>query len=484
MSDNSVQADDDAGAASRKSILPLVVAITLAAVLYVLMARGGTLVGLMAAALGLCAAFFATRWRDAPLVMLAVMVTAELSVNLTGSFGVPPVTSPVVAAVAALLLWRFLRGGERPFASASASLAILGFSALGFASLLYAQYWNITLATAYSNAKAYLVVLVTLACIRNPRDLRLYFDTVLATLCVICALGFFRYLTGYGGTFGGFAALEFVQRRFAGPLTDANFFALTLAAMVPVALSRLLTGPGTGRRLFGAVAAAMLFAGLLLTSSRGGLLAALVALATMLFLLPPHQRLRAFAVMAVAAVATSIFLSDALIARMSFLFEPEVAAPTVDVSVEGRLASWAVARELFLNHPLLGVGLGNFNAYFQDTALHLGLIFRGEGRSAHSLYLETAAELGLLGLVVQLAIFVTALLRPLRCARLLEATGQPLLAVEVRILSVSLVAIFVARVFLHDDYPILMWTLIGAALGLPKLLVTSGYLPRPDRTLR
>lgn len=63
-----------------------------------------------------------------------------------------------------------------------------------------------------------------------------------------------------------------------------------------------------------------------------------------------------------------------------------------------RYAYWKVALGAFADHPLDGLGSGNFGVrWLQRRTIHEAV------RDAHSLYLETAAELGLIGLAALVA---------------------------------------------------------------------------------
>jgi hypothetical protein len=70
------------------------------------------------------------------------------------------------------------------------------------------------------------------------------------------------------------------------------------------------------------------------------------------------------------------------------------------VSVESnRYGYWRVAVDAFADHPLRGIGTGSFRVEWLLRRDHDETV-----RDAHSLYLETAAELGLPGLVALLAL--------------------------------------------------------------------------------
>jgi len=63
-----------------------------------------------------------------------------------------------------------------------------------------------------------------------------------------------------------------------------------------------------------------------------------------------------------------------------------------DLSLNGRLDQWRVARHMFTAHPLLGEGAGSWEAQW---LLHEP--YNDYNQRPHSLYLETLAELGLIG---------------------------------------------------------------------------------------
>jgi len=119
------------------------------------------------------------------------------------------------------------------------------------------------------------------------------------------------------------------------------------------------------------------------------------------------------------------------------------------VSVQSnRYGYWRVAAGVFADHPVAGVGSGAFAVeWLQRREIEEGV------RDAHSLYLETAAELGLVGLLA-LALFLGGIVAAAR-------RGPP-----------TLVAVLVAFA-LHAG---LDWDWELPALTLTALLVAAKLL--------
>lgn len=75
-----------------------------------------------------------------------------------------------------------------------------------------------------------------------------------------------------------------------------------------------------------------------------------------------------------------------------------------ELSVKSRIGIWKTSLQSILKHPILGVGIGNYPLVLGED------IANGKkGASAHNLYLDVAAEMGLLGLIALLLIFLEIL---------------------------------------------------------------------------
>lgn len=144
-----------------------------------------------------------------------------------------------------------------------------------------------------------------------------------------------------------------------------------------------------------------------------------------------------------------------------------------ETSFRGRTSEVLVAWHIFTDHPILGVGLNNYKYYYQDYAQPLGWDNRREERSAHNLYLEIAAETGLIGLAAFTAILINAGLSMRFAYRTLLQTGHYSEASMVAALVIGLVGYLLASFFLHGAYPRYFWLLMGIALGLPQIVTHS-----------
>lgn len=122
----------------------------------------------------------------------------------------------------------------------------------------------------------------------------------------------------------------------------------------------------------------------------------------------------------------------------------EVALSRLTIEDSAREGLWATARMIFIDHPFLGVGWGDYSTVS-------GLKY------PHNLFLEAAAELGVLGLVCILALLVIA------CARVWRSRSAP----EVRVLASVAIVMLVGQQFSSDLTNRLFWAAIIPCLLLP-----------------
>jgi len=155
---------------------------------------------------------------------------------------------------------------------------------------------------------------------------------------------------------------------------------------------------------FGAVvvAAACLFA-----YSRG----AYIGLAAGLLYFGIRKNRSVFAVVTLLLLTVPIWAPEPVKDRLFMLTDQ--AELDKDTSAQHRLLIWDGAKRLIADHPLVGVGPGNFPRYISDYA---DLPPHGP-RASHNMYLLYASENGILGLLLFLVVLGTLVREGLRLAR-------------------------------------------------------------------
>jgi hypothetical protein len=222
---------------------------------------------------------------------------------------------------------------------------------------------------------------VVLASLRLPLFARKFLSAwaaggTVAALLSIAAIG----MTPYGRT----------QTFHLGP----NAFGTTMAVALVMVLGFSLEGPKR-RRLLWMAAAVVVTGALILTWSRGAWLGALVGVIVLAAVSSTRRLGWRLLVLALLIAAVLPFL----------VAQWEAQAPTrVSENPEdpnSRLTTWGVALRIVTDHPILGTGLNTFGlAYrrYKPPARRLGA-----PPHAHNIFLNFAAETGLVGLVAFVA---------------------------------------------------------------------------------
>ena len=208
---------------------------------------------------------------------------------------------------------------------------------------------------------------------------------------VVCTFGILQHLT-FNGKIYWFREMRYGGIPF-GPYVNRNHFAAFAELFIPIPLVPLLIGKVRRERLFVVGLLAVLqIAALLFAASRGGIASLgveLVILVTWIAMRRPggKQLLAGGAVLLLVVLLISWLGVRQITQRFS-------AMQSLEITSGKRASMRADTWRIFLDHPILGTGLGTIQVVFPPyESLYDGKIVN----HTHNDYLEALAETGVLG---------------------------------------------------------------------------------------
>ena len=301
--------------------------------------------------------------------------------------------------------------------------------------------------------------------VRTPQMLRRVVWALVVAGIILGGVPLFQQMTGtFDNQYGGFAQTtdasfrtggetllgEIRQPRLAGAIGEKNYYAQIMLMLVPLGLFRFWGERSLPMRILGLVGAIIAGLGMVLAFSRGAAVGFVLMLVILLFLrLIKLYQLAVFIVVAALVVALMPQYTLRLLSLQSVasLFSEDAGTGEVDSAITGRATEMLAAYNVFKDHPILGVGPGQFKYFSKEYGDQLGLGVLVGTREAHSLYLGIASELGIPGILIfMLILFVT--LRNLARTR----RENPRLANLATAFMLAVIAFMTTGIFLHLSY--------------------------------
>jgi O-antigen ligase len=378
---------------------------------------------------------------------------------------VPPVAgSPAIKLAGAVLvlvllkdlaLLRLLR--EQP-ALACAAIFLVAWAG---ASVLWAEDPAVAAGGAFRLALGVVFLFVVYAAIRERQHVRWLVYAFVTGAVVVVLMG----VAGFAPVEGG--------GRFGGAVGNPNELASSLVPALALGGFALMSGRSRNARILLGVSLAATTYALLLTGSRGGLVALAVSLVV--------------AVVAGGVFRPRIFAVLFVVVGIGITYYGFIAPPVskdrlAEFTAEGgtgRIDLWTVSALVAADRPALGVGAGNFpvveSRYAAETVNLPAVRFIVDTpKVAHSTYLGLQAELGVVGLGAFLLIVVLALVSATRAIRTASAAGDRELEYFARGVLVALVGLLVAAAFGSLEYHKQLWLLLGFATAMAAVTARSG----------
>ena len=304
---------------------------------------------------------------------------------------------------AVLLVWIFKKATLREKFSMQSPLAILsGVFFLAYAaSLIHSEYLGTSVSALLFKYGKYLLLMFAVADgVREKRVAIKMVWVLCLTATVICWDGFYQFFSGrdlllfrdVGRLDVYVGAKAFHAFRVTATFPAANTFASYLAPLLMLGLAlSFFYGSKTWKVFWvkGLCLGSMVL-GLLLTFSRGGLIACVGAVLVLASLLK-KKSLWIIPILFLVVFVSAKNLYGSRAAR----------ANAIDSTMEARLLMLEDATRMFRSHPWTGIGLNTYyNAHEKDHSLLIPPSY------AHNSYIQMIAEVGIVGFMSFMALMI------------------------------------------------------------------------------
>jgi O-antigen ligase len=203
---------------------------------------------------------------------------------------------------------------------------------------------------------------------RTRKQIACLINIIMLSMIIPCIVGFYQFITNidkfnFIGTY-----------RISGTFTYSNIFGFYMVLILPLVVTLFLHYPKFTLKKFGlGILCLMMITALFLTLSRGSWIG--IATAILVISILKYRKL---------LIISIIFL---------IIFSPIIAIRFQEMSAfMARIILWEAGFNLFVNNPILGIGLGGFESSI--TIIKIA----GTSTHPHNEYLRFAVETGVFGL--------------------------------------------------------------------------------------
>ncbi len=296
------------------------------------------------------------------------------------------------------------------------------------------------------------LVLITGTLMKDPMQvLRLAWIILLSTFASV-AYGIFSVGAGTQVVLEGFAV-------------DRNRFGLIIALCIPLVFYLY---PRSGRPARAVLLALMgvFVVAEALTYSRGGFLALLLSLSLSVLFVVHSHRVRLGVWVLLLLVGLAVAMPASYWARVGTIL-PSVREGRDTVGLRYQL--WEISLKMIRDHPLLGVGAGNFHHQFSRYS---GIVSLRRGAlGSHNAFLGVAAEQGIPGGLLFIALFLAAFASLGRSYRQARARGDGDVADLTICFAVILLMLFSQCMKTNLEHTKYLWVSLGITVALQGMSV-------------
>jgi O-antigen ligase len=425
--------------------------------------------------------------------ILVVAIFTNISDLLTKQ-GYPGLIKPLVAVVALALVVRYLYigMGQLPVGhpkTAKVEYLLLVYFMVVTASYLVASEKSTALSEITDLGKDIVIIYCIIFALRQSQTWKRTTWLMFITTTLLCLLSVYQLATNnYEQTFFRMASIQMDRAlgasstpRVGGPINAPNLWAQVLVAISTLVIYRIFHEKTTIKKFMAVLMLGIFLYIILNTYSRGAYLVLVIDAVLIFFtfrkrfnpvLILSGAILLALLIPFVPATYRDRFTSLFVITESNGIYQ--------DTSLRGRSSEMLTGLEMFAEHPILGVGAGNYKPNYQRYAQQVGIEFRAEARDPHSLYVQLLAETGILGTLAFLGMIFFLFDALNKACRDIERSPR---LVEwlpwISALRFAILSYLMTSVFLHNAYIRYLWILV--AMALTGIQITYNLLNNLER---
>lgn len=351
----------------------------------------------------------AAYWQGAP--KLAIVLIAIIAVRVHELLPFVYHLHPALVAAVVGLALLLAKSKSDVFHSAFEDPAMrisLGYFAWAAVTVPFAMWVGGAISAMQPLFSAVLLLVVILTCAPTPTNVQ-------------------KLTSGFVGAVAVFAAIliamgtQNVEGRLeASGMFDTNDMSALMAMCFPLAAAGVIHRRGVMRLLYGATAVLCLLA-ILKSGSRGGVIALVVGAMVLVAGLRGSRRFLVFAAFIAAGFGGWQIAPPTFRERMMSM--TSIGQDYNETEYTGRKQIWKRGRMYYRQHPIVGVGIGNFPVAEGRLLESVGQ--RGKWSAAHNAYVQAFAELGTIGGCLFVALLLVSVRRAFTLWRARDETYAP-----------------------------------------------------------
>jgi O-antigen ligase len=417
---------------------------------------------------------------DYGLLIFIFVTTTQISNVAIQFYGAPSIAQPLAGLLMVVILLRIVLYRERPLNWGRIIPVLIIYIFSLFISMFNAADFKMSSQAFIGFFKDALGGVIVILLIQRPSSFRQAIWALIIAGIFMGTISVFQTTTHtFDNPYFGFGGWESQssgdqsRNRLTGPYDNPNAYSQIMVVVFTLALERLWHEKRSLLRIFAGWSAIVSSLTIVFTYSRGGILTLMAAFG--ILFLQNRPRLLPILMTMIIGLALVQFLPADYTAHIGTLQDiiPTQNNQINDPSFRGRLSENIAAWRMFLNNPLFGVGLGNYEVQYQDYSRQIGLDVRRVNRTPASLYLEILSEQGVVGSMAFILLIYTILAGLISARHKFAHAGMMDYSNMTMALFAGFVGYMVAATVKNSAYSNVYWILVGMALSAVQVALFS-----------